>query len=187
MGETCRCFVAGKRAIFVSNDYKPNDKAKKRPSACWRLTFQQRFVSLSPPEGSGGREYQRHDLLQISTTPEHWELADTYHTSPEHWELAATDQHHTKYRKQPFRLPVITNYVATPFKVAMKTRQTTWHQVVTSIARRCHANILPSTGQDDKTTTTLPPPTPVPPKEEEEEDIPFLISFFIVFNRLTVV
>ena len=34
VGETCRCFVAGKRAIFVSNDYKPNDKAKKRPSAC---------------------------------------------------------------------------------------------------------------------------------------------------------
>ena len=34
VGETCRCFVAGKRAIFVRNDYKPNDKAKKGPSAC---------------------------------------------------------------------------------------------------------------------------------------------------------
>ena len=37
--------------------------------------------------------------------------------------------------------------------------------------------------------STPPPPTPVPPKEEEEEEeenIPFLVSFFIVFNRLTV-
>ena len=47
----------------------------------------------------------------------------------------------------------------------------------------------------DKTATTLPPTHPVLPEEEEEqeeeeeeeEDIPFLVSFFIVFNRLTVV
>ena len=145
-----------------------------------RPTTTTNYATTSPQSVSADYSNLCHQLRD-TTTPK-------YQCRPD--QLLPPTMYHLHQSKvsTKTRSATSTNNVTTPYKVSMKTRQTTWHQVVTSIARHCHANIIPSTGQDSNNSTPPPPPVlPEEEEEEEEEDIPFLVTFFIVFNHLTVV